>query len=164
MTEKSIADLLRESVETATDPDPLEIQLPVFDPPLTMSLIKIKDARQREDAMAGLDRIRDETERGLEALARMLVMACDSTYVEIKGKVHQLPKLGTELYSYIYPDSPVPPPTDVAAVFALYTDKKGETDTVAIVDAAQEYIEWSRTAALRAHEKTLGESQPGAPR
>jgi hypothetical protein len=161
MTDKSIADLLRESVANATDPEPLEIQLPVFDPPLVMSLIKIKDARERESAMAGLDKIRDETDRGLEALARMLVLACQSTSVEIGGQVHQLPKLGLELYSYIYSESEIPPPSDVAAVFALYSNAKGETDTVAIVDAATEYVEWSRTASLKAHEVVLGESAPG---
>jgi hypothetical protein len=160
MTDKSIADLLRESVANATDPEPLEIQLPVFDPPLVMSLIRIKDAREREAAMAGLDRIRDETERGLEALARMLVMACQLTAVEIDGQRHQLPKLGVELYSYIYPDTEPQPPNDVAAVMALYTDAKGDTDTVALVDAATEYVEWSKNAALQAHQVVLGESAP----
>jgi hypothetical protein len=162
MADTSIADLLRASVENATDPDPLEIQLPTFDPPLFMSLVKIKDARAREAAMAGLEKIRDESERGLEALARLLVLACQHTTVEIGGKAHELPAVGAELYAYIYPDLPPEqqPPSDVAAVFALYTNGTHECDTVALADAAQEYLGWSRTAAMQAHQVVLGESEP----
>lgn len=160
MPDQSIAELLRQSVENATDPEPLTIQLPVFDPPVTMVLRKIKDVKEREAAMAGLEQIKDETDRGLQAVARMLVLACEHCTITVDGTTHELPKVGLPLWSYIFGDTTEPPLNDVEAVYALYTDSHGEADTVALTDAATEYVQWTKNAALRAHQEALGESVP----
>lgn len=160
MPDQSIADMLRASVENATDPEPLSIQLPVFDPPVSMVLRKIKDVKEREAAMAGLEKIKDDTDRGLQAVVRMLVLACEYCTITVEGATHQLPPLGLPLWSYIYGETTEAPMNDVEAVFALYTDRRGETDTTAIADAGTEYVEWTKTAALRAHQEALGESEP----
>lgn len=163
MADQSIADLLRASVENATELEPLEIQLPIFDPPVTMVLRKIKNAKVRDAAIAGLQRIKDEGDRNLQAVARLLVLACEHcTLTAPDGVEHELPKLGLPLWNFIYgqDEAAVAPQNDVQAVFALYTDATGETDTVAIADAGIEYGEWSKTASLKAHEEALGEFEP----
>lgn len=154
----SLAGLLRASVENASDPDPLEVPLPVFDPPVTMRLSRIKDALERDAAMEGVDKIRDEGSRALEASARLLAKASVSCYVEQDGEVHELPRFGLPLWQFIYGEAANPetaPQSEAQAVFALYTDGKGEQDTAALVDAANSYVEWSQTEGLRGHEAVL---------
>lgn len=154
---ESLADVLRASVENATDPAPLELPLPVFSPTITMRLVRIKDAKVRDTAFAGIEKIQDEADRGLESAARALSHACTGCYVQTTDGEQELPPVGRGLYTFIYGDE-LAPETDAEAVFALYTDGQGVCDTAAMVDAATEYMEWCRTAAIRGQGVVLGNS------
>jgi hypothetical protein len=161
---QSIADLLRQSVENATDPEPLEIQLPIFNPPLYLSLRKVKDAKLREEVMTGVERISDEADRVLDGGARLLALACDDVFVMQGAQRLSLPKFGLPLWEFIHGETTAAdmhPQTDVQAAFALYTGPDGECDTVALLDAVAKYQEYSTNVVLTNHEVVLGESQPG---
>lgn len=156
----SVAELLRQSVENAADVEPLVIRIPVFNPPLQVSLRKLKDAKQVDAAMKGTDRLPDEATQAIEIAARTLVLASVDTFVDVEGQRVSFGRLGSAVLKQIFPDREAPA-SDVEAVYALYTGSDGQLDSISMTQAAAEYNEWRNNAIASAQHQVLGESLPG---
>lgn len=148
----SLAETLRSSVENAVPADPFEITLPTFAPEIKVRLVRIKDAIEREAAFNGLNfEDADDQHVAIEAACRLIVGACKECYTIVDGVETPLPKIGNALHDFIFEDEDGDGlRSDVNALLNLYTGPDGITDTAAIVDAANAYMNWSQTTGLKA--------------
>lgn len=154
----SVAELLRQSVENAADVEPLVIRIPVFNPPLQVSLRKVKDLGALQKAMEGINP--EDASQSTEVAARTLVLASVDTFVDVEGQRISFGPLGVAVLKEIFPDREAPA-NDVEAVYALYTGSDGVLDSISLAQAAVEYNEWRQTAYSAAQSQVLGESKPG---
>jgi hypothetical protein len=152
----SVAQLLRTSFDKASEDEPFSIQLPIYTPPVVVTLAKVKDAASVDRALKGTDKIADEVSRNLEIAARTLALASTDSYVEVEGQRISLGKLGMELYASLWPDQAPQPSSDSEAIFALFTDPDGVTDTVALAQAAAAYTDWMMRGRVAAETEVLG--------
>jgi hypothetical protein len=151
---KSIADLLRASVEHASETEDMyDIQLPDFEPTLHVTLRKVKSYRENVEIYKGTDKIKDTSDQALEMAARTLVAAAQDVWVIHNGAKTSLGvKLGLELYEAIFgsENNPTAPQNDVQAIYALYRD-----DEMALTNDVEEYAAWRRGKQADAVEEVL---------